>query len=68
MNRIRVLKKRANRGGCGVVRLDDQWYVVSGSGARWVGYLDGPFSRREAIQQAARFVLPCSNKVQVTMG
>lgn len=63
MNRIRVLKKRANRGGCGVVRLDNQWYVVFG-----IGFVDGPFSRREAIQQAARFALPCSNKVQVTMG
>lgn len=68
MNRIRVLKKRANRGGCGGVRLYDQWYVVSGSGALWVGYLDGPFSRREAIQQAARFALPRSNKLQVTIG
>lgn len=63
---MRILKKRANRGGCGIVKLDGEWYVASGNGALWVGYLDGPFSKREAIQMSARFAMPSSNKLQVT--
>lgn len=65
MNRLRVLKGRANRAGCSITKIDNKWFVVSNSGCRWVGYLEGPFPKREAIQQAARFALPSSVKVTI---
>lgn len=71
MNRLRVLKQRAGKGLIGVVRLDTQhtvinsvgthkindsgWYVCTGKNGGWH---DGPFSKREAIQMAARWALP----------
>lgn len=64
---MRILKKRANRGGCGIVKLDGEWYVASGNGALWVGYLDGPFSKREAIQMSARFAMPKGNNLKITV-
>ncbi|UOW66368.1 hypothetical protein vBAspATola_25 [Aeromonas phage vB_AspA_Tola] len=66
MNRLRVLKKRANKMCIGVVKIDNKYYVAGSSGCRHVGYLDGPFSKREAIHFAARMAPP-SKPVKVTI-
>lgn len=55
MNRLRILKQRANRGRAAVVKLHDGWFAVSCRG--W-GDCAGPMSRREAIQLAARWGMP----------
>lgn len=52
MNRLRVLRQRASRGRVAVVLSQGQWLVANEYGC------DGPFSRREAIQLAARWALP----------
>lgn len=52
MNRLRILKQRASRSGVAVVRSQGQWLVANQYGC------DGPFSRRQAIQLAARWAMP----------
>lgn len=56
MNRLRVLKQRANRGEVGVCKLSDGWFVATGRSA--LGDCTGPHTRREAILLASRWALP----------
>jgi hypothetical protein len=66
MSRLKVLKQRAARGEVGVCKLQDGWFVATGRGS---GDCAGPFSRREAIQAAARWALPYREaEIQITMG
>jgi hypothetical protein len=58
MNRLRVLKKRANREGCGIIKENEYWLVYAGRGKSWAGFIDGRYTRREAIQKAAQMALP----------
>ena len=55
MNRLRILKQRAARGGSSALRLSDGWFAAHGNG--W-GDCAGPMSRREAIYLAARWAMP----------
>lgn len=55
MNRQRILLQRAARGAVGVAKLADGWFVSTGVNGGWC---DGPFSRRQAIQLAARWAMP----------
>lgn len=58
MTRLRVLKNRASRAGCGIFKENDYWLVYAGRGKSWAGFIDGRYSRREAIQMAAQMALP----------
>lgn len=56
MNRLRILKQRANRGGVGICKLADGWFVGTGRGS-W-GDCSGPHTRREALHVASRWAMP----------
>lgn len=73
MNRMRVLKQRAMRGfgtafhftGC-YSNMKPGWYVAWGTSFFDSGY-DGPMSKREAYQMAARASMPRKqNRVRIT--
>lgn len=64
MGRLQVLKQRAARGEVGVCKLSDGWYVATGRG---FGAHAGPYSRRKAIQTAARWALPVKDvEIKIT--
>ena len=55
MSRLQRLKQRAGRGEIGVTKLSTGWFVATGKGQ---GACSGPHTRREAIQEAARWAFP----------
>lgn len=55
MSRKRILLQRAARGGAGICKLQDGWYVGTGLNS---GACSGPHSKREAVLQAARWGMP----------
>lgn len=63
MNRLRVLKHRAKRGFATAVKYSRGWGVASGLGQ---GDFAGPFTRRQAIQLAARWAMP-AKRVMITI-
>lgn len=57
MNRLRLLKKRANKGGVIVHRMGGRYVAVDGGGC------SAPMSKRAAIQVASRWAMPSAPRV-----